>query len=89
MLPNCGHAVYFNISKVIEIFILEVNMSGVFCYTRIINFVIKIFLVGISIIVFGNVRVGLRIVEPRSSCFNFSSGSNRNNDISFKPLDKA
>ena len=36
MFSNCWHAVYFNESNVIEIFIIEVNMSIVSNNTRII-----------------------------------------------------
>ena len=75
MFSNCGHAVYFKESNIFEIFIIEVNMSIVFYYTRIIKFIINIFLVGISIFDFGDVKVELGSIEPRSSSFNFSSGS--------------
>ena len=40
-------------------------------------------LVGNSIRVFGDVKVELGIIESCSSSFNFSSGSNPNNDDSF------
>ena len=42
MFSNWWHAVYFNEPNVIDIFIVEVNMSGVSYYTRIIEFFINI-----------------------------------------------
>ena len=89
MFSNCLNAVYFNECNVIEIFIIEVNMSVVSNYTRVVKFIINIILVSKSNCVFGNVKVELRTTESFSSNFNFSLGSNPNNDGSITPSDTA
>ena len=59
MFSDIWHAVYFNESNTIEFFIIEVKMSSVFFVLGSINFLLQQFLVGISHIVFGDVRVEL------------------------------
>ena len=86
MFSNCRHAVYFNESNVIEIFITEDYMSSDFYYTRFMNFYSTYDFEGNIIIVFGNVKTELRTIEFCSSISNFSSGSNLKNDDSLTPL---
>ena len=89
MLSKCGHAVYFNKSDVIKIFIVEVNMSVVRIVLGSFHLISTYDLVGNSIIVFGSNKAEVRTIVSCSSKFIFSSGSNLNKDLLFPPSDIA